>query len=159
MAIRYKKQQVKGEGFSTYNKWYGKAVSMGEVTTRQLAEEISHSTTVTRSDIMAVLIELFEAMKTHLQNSQTVSLDEIGSFRVGIKCKVADTAEDFKASNIYGYRIIYKPNTKFVPTGQVTAKGYRRGTFVKSLLDGVTAEELPASTTGTTNTASTTQTD
>lgn len=152
MAIRYKKQQVTAEGFSTYKKWYGKAVSMGVVTTKQLAEEISHSTTVTRSDIMAVLIELFEAMKTHLQNSQTVSLDEIGSFRVGIKSKVADTADAFTASNIYGYRIIYSPDTKFVASGQVSSKGKRKGTFVKTLLDGVTAEELPSTTATTTAT-------
>ena len=152
MAIRYKKQQVTAEAFSTYKKWYGKAVSMGVVTTKQLAEEISHSTTVTRSDIMAVLIELFEAMKTHLQNSQTVSLDEIGSFRVGIKSKVADTADAFTANNIYGYRIIYSPDTKFVASGQVSSKGKRKGTFVKTLLDGATAEELPSTTATTTAT-------
>lgn len=150
MAIRYRKQQVTGEGMSAYKKWYAKAISLGEVTTKQLAEEISHSTTVTRSDIMAVLIELFEAMKTHLQNSQTVTLDEIGSFRVGIKSRAVNSAEDVKANSITGYRIIYKPDTKFVPNGQVSAKGYRMGTFVKSLLDGVTAEELPTATSAST---------
>ncbi len=152
MSIRYKKLQFKTEGMSAYKKWYAKALSMGQVSTRDLAEEISHSTTVTRSDIMAVLIELFEAMKRHLQNSQTVTLDEIGSFRVGVKSKAADTAEDLTASSIYGYRIIYSPDVKFVPNGQVSAKGKRKGTFVKCLLDGVTAEELPSASAASTAT-------
>lgn len=150
MAIRYRKQQLKLIGAQSYGKWFGKAVSMGEVNTKQLAEEISHSTTVTRSDIMAVLIELFEAMKRHLQASHTVTLDEIGSFKVGIKCKPADTAKDFSAANIYGYRVLFKPDTKFVANGMLTEKGNRKGTFVKSLLEGVKVEELPSATADTT---------
>ncbi|HCC87266.1 MAG TPA: hypothetical protein DEQ17_03270 [Prevotella sp.] len=149
MAIFYRKQQFKIEGSQSYGKWFGKAVSMGDVDTRQLAEEISHSTTVTRSDIMAVLIELFEAMKRHLQASHTVVLDEIGSFKVGIKCKATEKAEDFTSSKISGYRVLFKPDTKFVANGQISLKGKRKGSFVKSLLEGVKAEELPSATTDT----------
>lgn len=143
MAIFYRKQQFKIEGSQSYGKWFGKAVSMGDVDTRQLAEEISHSTTVTRADIMAVLIELTQAMKKHLQNSMTVELDGLGDFRVGLKTKAVDKAEDFTAANIYGYQILYHPEVKFVPSGQLSANGKRKGTYVKTLLDGVSAELLP----------------
>ena len=53
MSVRYKKVMGKGVGSPVANKWYGRAVSMGRVKTADLAEEISHSTTVTRADIMA----------------------------------------------------------------------------------------------------------
>ena len=62
MSIRYKVVQCHLKDSNINGKWYGKAVSLGTVTTRQLAEEISHSTTVTRSDVASVLIELFNVM-------------------------------------------------------------------------------------------------
>ena len=43
MSIRYKVVQSHLKDSVSYGKWYGKAVSLGTVTTRQLAEEISHS--------------------------------------------------------------------------------------------------------------------
>lgn len=147
MSVRYKKEMGKGEGAPAYKKWYGRAVSMGRVKTADLAEEISHSTTVTRADIMAVLIELTQAMKKHLQNSMTVELEGLGDFRVGLKTKAADTAEDFTAANIYGYQILYRPEVRFVPSGQVSSKGKRKGTFVKTMLDGISAELLPSGST------------
>lgn len=90
MSIRYKKQQNKITGSKTYGKWYGRAVSMGRITMKNLAEEISHSTTVTKADIMAVLAELSHVMKAHLQDSKVVVLDGIGSFKVGIRSTPAD---------------------------------------------------------------------
>ncbi len=149
MSVRYKKELGKGEGAPAYNKWYGRAVSLGRVKTSDLAEEISHSSTVTRADIMAVLIELTQVMKKHLQNSMTVQLDGLGDFRVGLKTKCVDKAEDFTAANIYGYQIIYRPEVKFVPSNQVGENGKRKGTYVKTMLDGISAELLPSSITTT----------
>ena len=145
MAIRFNVYQNKITGSKTFGKWYGRAISMGTVTTRQLAEEISHSTTVTRGDVAAVLIELFNVMKAHLQNSQTVQLDDIGSFKVAFSSAPADKEADFSANNIKKYRVTYRPVTTFVANGDVTATGRRSGFYVKSLLNGVTAEPLDKS--------------
>lgn len=147
MSVRYKKEMGKSVGGPAANKWYGRAVSMGRVTTTDLAEEISHSTTVTRADIMAVLIELTQVMKKHLQNSMTVELEGLGDFRVGLKTKAVDKAEDFTAANIYGYQILYHPEVKFVANGQLSEKGKRKGTYVKTMLDGISVQLLPSSAT------------
>ena len=85
MSIRYKVVQCHLKDSSLNGKRFGKAVSLGTVTTRQLAEEVSHSTTVTRSDIVAVLIELFNVLMAYLLNPMAVRLDEAGSFRTGFK--------------------------------------------------------------------------
>ena len=86
MSILYKVVQCHLKDSRLNGKRFGKAVSLGTVTTRQLAEEeISHSTAVTRSDIVAVLIELFNVLMEYLLNPMAVRLDEAGSFRVGIK--------------------------------------------------------------------------
>ena len=85
MSIRYKVVQSHLKDSSLNGKRHGKAVSLDTVTTRQLAEAVSHSTTVTRSDIVAVLIELFNVLMAYLLNPIAVRLDDAGSFRVGIK--------------------------------------------------------------------------
>lgn len=142
MSVRYRKEQVKLGG-QNKDKWFGRAVSMGRVETSDLAEEISHSSTVTRADIMAVLIEMAVAMKKHLQNSMTVSLDGLGDFRVALRTKVADSAKDFKASNIVGYKILFRPETKMVVANGSDKDGKTRRVYVKTMLDGVSAEVLP----------------
>lgn len=156
MSIRYKKVQNKIENSLGYNKWYARAVSMGTVSTEALAEELSHSTTVTRADIMAVLTELAVALRRHLLDSQKVELDGLGSFRVGLQCKSAADEKSLDAGNIKGYRIVYRPETKFVATG-TNAKGHRTGVFTKTLLQGVSAELMPegkaSGTSGSTTTS------
>lgn len=139
MAVLYRKQKVTLKG-KAYGQWYGRAVSLGHVSMDQLAEEISHSTTVTKADIMAVLTELAHTMKSHLQDSKTVALDGIGSFSVSFKSTPAKTEDDFTANNIKSYKILYKPEVKFVSNGQTSEKGHRKGTFIKTLLNGITAE-------------------
>lgn len=143
MSVRYKKFQNKLKDSKTYDKWYGRAVTLGTVTTANLAEEISHSTTVTRADIMAVLIELAEAMRRHMLNSQSVQLDGIGTFRVGINSVPADTEAEFKANNIKNFRIIYTAGRAAVAS-YLGNDGKSKKVYVKNLLNGATAEELPS---------------
>jgi predicted histone-like DNA-binding protein len=145
MSIRFKKQQIKMKGSKLFGQWYGRAVSLEHITMDKLADEISHSTTVTKADIMAVLTELSHTMKAHLQSSQTVALDGIGSFKVGIKSKPAESEAGFTANNIKSYRILYKPEVTFVPNGGISPKGHRTGTYVKTLLNGISAEPFDSS--------------
>lgn len=143
MSIRYRKVQNKITGSLSEGKWYAKAVSLATVDTKGLAEEISHSTTVTRADIMAVIIELVESMKRHLLSSEKVQLDGLGSFRVGIKSVATENKDDFNATKIRGYRVIFAPEVTYTPTG-VNEKGNRTGFYTKALIDGATAAEMPS---------------
>lgn len=142
MSIRYRKVQNNRQGTKTYGKWYGRAIIMDVISTKALAEEISHATTVTYADVLAVLTETAVFMKSHLQNSQKVVLDGIGSFRVGIRTKPADTSAEFDSTKISGYHIVYSPEKRFNVTG-VNEKGNRTGFYVKDLLNGVSAKEAP----------------
>lgn len=142
MSLLYKKYQNKIKSSKTYGKWYGRAVILDTISTRQLAEEVSHATTVTYADVVAVLAELTTAIKSHLQNSQAVVLDGIGRFKVAVSSTGADSRTDFKASNIRRYRINYFPEVKFQPTGKVNENGKRLGTYYNPLLSGITAREF-----------------
>ena len=141
MAVLYRKYQNMNPNSKTHKKWYGKFVGLGVVTTKMLAQEIAHSTTVTYADVIAVLAEMSECMKRHLQNSQRVDLDGIGQFKVGLRTRPADTAAEFTAANISGYRINYQPEVHFVLSSSDGKT--RNGYYAKELLDGVTAREAP----------------
>lgn len=143
MSIRYRKVQNKIKSSTNYGKWYGHSVIIDTVDTKTLATEISHSTTVTYADVVAVLIETAEAMRRHLLNSHKVTLDGIGSFRVGVRSTGTSEAKDFGSGNIYKYHVIYSPASRFVATG-VNEKGRRTGHFVADLIGGATAREASA---------------
>ena len=142
MAIFYRKVQNNRKGSSTFGKWYGRAVIMDVISTKALAEEIAHATTVTYADVLAVLAETAVFMKSHLQNSQKVVLDGIGSFRVGLSTKPADTSAEFDSTKIAGYHIVYTPEKHFNATG-ANENGNRTGFYVKDFLKGVVAKEAP----------------
>lgn len=143
MAVFYRKYQEKREGNKNYGKWYGRSVILNTVSTKDLASEISHATTVTYADVLAVLAGASEAMKQHLQNSQKVVLDGIGAFKVGINTVAAATSAEFGAQNVKNFRVLFAPEIHFVGNGQVTDKNRRAGNYVKDLLQGVTAKEAP----------------
>jgi predicted histone-like DNA-binding protein len=141
MAIKYKKTQNKMTGSKNYNKWYASAVHMGTVSTEDLCEEISHSTTVTEADVRAVFAELKGRLSAHLKNSQSVKVDGLGSFSVGLRSQLTDSAEKLTAANIKGYRIIFRPESQVV--GRMTnTDGITKKVRGYKALQGITVEEL-----------------
>lgn len=145
MSVRYKTQKIRMKSSKAYGKYYGRQVSLGHISTEKLAQEVAHSSSVTKADILSVLAELSHAMKAHLQNSMTVDLDGIGSFRVGFCSTPTDDEKSFTAGNIKRFQIYYAPEAKFVANGKTSSKGRRKGMFVKTLLDAITAEALDKS--------------
>ena len=143
MSVRYRKVQDKRQGNKNYGKWYGRAIVLNNVTTKELAEEIAHSTTATYADTLAVLNELSVALRRHLLTSDRVEIEGIGAFKVGISTVPANTSAEFGAQNVRSYRVNYQPFKRFVPNGQVTEKNRRAGNFVMNLLEGVTVQEAP----------------
>ena len=143
MSVRYRKVQEKRAGNKNFGKWYGRAVHLNNVSTKELAEEIAHSTTATYADTLAVLNELSVALRRHLINSDRVEIEGIGAFKVGIRTVAAKTSADFGAQNVKGYKVLYQPFKRFVGNGQVTEKNRRAGNFVMNLLEGVTVQEAP----------------
>lgn len=157
MSILYKKAKIKNSKNSKNGYTYGRAVVLGVVSTKDLAEEVSHSTTVTRADVMAVLIEACVAIKKHLLNSQGVKLEELGTFKPALKTKAVleDDKTSFGANNIIGARINYLPTTYFTATG-VNEKGNRTGFRTKMLVQGATFKLFDSLTKASSTSGSTT---
>lgn len=143
MSILYKKAVIKNDKNTKNGYTYGRAVVLSTVSTKDLAEEISHSTTVTRADVMAVLIEACVAIKNHLLNSDAVKLDELGTFKPALKTVAIKEDDDtkFGVNQIKGAKINYLPATYFTPTG-VNEKGNRTGYRTKLLVQGATFKNI-----------------
>ncbi len=141
MSIKFRATRIGILSSPNLGKWYAKMVPIGTITSEQLAEEVSHMSTVTRSDMLAVLWSLAEVIRRHLLNSEIVHVDGLGSFRVGFRSR----AEDVSADDIYGLRVVMTPERKFQQTG-VTERNGRTGYFTGELIRGVELSSVNAPT-------------
>jgi len=138
MAVQYRLYQNNNSKSAQFKKWYGRSVAIDCVDTNRLAEIIEANCTVKRADVLAVLSELTVVMKTELQNSKRVKLDNFGSFKLGISTKPSDTAKDFSVTaNVRDVHVIFTPEVRIGSDG-------RR---VKSFVNGCKVAELPKNST------------
>lgn len=103
---------------SSYGKYFAKAVSQGDVTLLQLAEEASRNTTLKKSDVLAVLTELEEMMRLQLAEGKTVVLDGIGRFSLRVESEGVDDPKHFNVKK-HLRRIV----PGFLPAGHRKADG------------------------------------
>ena len=91
-------------------KFYAQAKARKEFTFRELSKEISEgSTTVSDTDVMAVLNDLIKVLKRHLEDGEIVRLGDFGAFQVSITGEGAETEEAFNSSLIKGGKILFRP--------------------------------------------------
>ena len=137
MSVHYRLHKNTSVGTKLSGKWYARMVPMGVLNTRQLAEIIQRNCTVKKSDVMAVLEELVETMRDQMQAGKRVKLDGFGSFKIGLNCKGAASAEEFTVKkNIKGTHVVFMPERSTDSSGNKT----------KQFLQGVVVEELPINT-------------
>lgn len=112
MSVNYRliKSNMKGKSNGRY---YAKAVSLGEIHTKEISKKLCHSGTVTEGDVYAVLTDLVSLMKQEMAMSKTVVLDGFGRFRLSIDSDTVSSPEEFNAGkHIKGLRC------KFIAEGK-----------------------------------------
>ncbi|MBR5697394.1 MAG: HU family DNA-binding protein [Prevotella sp.] len=134
MSVRYKLYQDNRAESPTRGKWYARAVyNQKPKTLNQLALKIQENVSMKKADVKAVLDEMVGVLKEWLQDSNRVKIEGLGSFKIGLKTKPADTAKDFSASkHVVGARVNFLPEIEVDPT---------TGARIKSLLMGLEVEE------------------
>jgi predicted histone-like DNA-binding protein len=91
-------------------KWYASAKSTGELTFKKLSKEISEgSTTVSDTDVLAVLNDLTKILKRHLENGEIVRFGDFGSFQVSIGGEGAETEAQYHSSMIKTKKVVFRP--------------------------------------------------
>lgn len=95
---------------SAPKKWYATAKSDGEISFRDLSKEIAQgSTTVSDTDVMAVLNDLMKVLSRHLSNGKIVRFGDFGSFGLTLNSEGAETEQAFNAKLIKTAKIQFKP--------------------------------------------------
>ncbi|MCK0203965.1 HU family DNA-binding protein, partial [Ornithobacterium rhinotracheale] len=80
-------------------KWYANAKADGDISLKEIAEEISGgSTTVSDTDVLAVLNEMIKTCTRHLSDGKVVKFGEFGNFQVSLTSEGAASEEKFNPS-------------------------------------------------------------
>ena len=150
MSQKFIKSQNKNPESAAYGKYYAQAVYDSKfIETEDLADYIQSQASVKRSDILAVLTELGEAMKHYFELGQKVHLTGIGIFKVGFSSIGVAKAEDCTASTITSRRVLFQPEIERIVTGSGEKNGKIVQKYVnaKTLLKDVAFEEAHGSLT------------
>lgn len=133
LNIRLLRNDIKSN--PSYGKYFGRVIHYGEVTIDQFAQEIEKNCSMKRSDVVAVLTELQETIKRHLQDGQVVVLPEIGRLKLSVETIGVDKPEDFSLAK-HLKRVV----CRFIPAG---TRGHRRnGKLSYNLCDGVKVKKV-----------------
>ena len=130
MAVHIKliKNNIKSR--SSYGKYFAKAVSQGEVTIDEIAEEACRNSGCSEGTVVMVVTELEDILKHRLAEGQTVVLPGIGRFSLRVESIGVDDPKEFN----FG-RHITRIVCGFLPAGRRIQGGH----ILYNFCDGVKA--------------------
>ncbi|GAX46677.1 HU family DNA-binding protein [Pseudolactococcus reticulitermitis] len=103
-------------------KFYALAKSVGELTLADLADKISNgSTTVSDTDVLAVLNEAAKLVESELVAGNIVRFGRLGSFSITLASEGAATETAFSVKHIKAAKVRFKAGDKLL-TALATAK-------------------------------------
>ena len=111
MPVKYNVVERKNPNDPTVPaKFYASAKADGDVNLKSLAKEISGgSTTVSDTDVLAVLNDLIKVLNRHLSQGKIVKLGDFGNFQISISSEGAVTADKVSSSLIKSNKINFRP--------------------------------------------------
>ena len=90
------------------NKWYPQSVTVGKpVMTKEVADRLAQISTVSRSDVYAVLMDLAGVLADYMAQGRSVKIDGLGTFYYTLTAagQGVETADKVSASQITGVRV------------------------------------------------------
>ncbi len=84
-----------------------------DVSMDQLCEEISHSTTVSYPDVLAVLKAMEIHLASHIQRGSAVKFGLLGAFIPSLRATAMESAEDANANSIKRLTCRFYPSVSF----------------------------------------------
>ena len=110
MAIKYSIiQRPKPGDPNAPKKFYAIVQNDGEISLRELAEQIAQISTVSPIDTLAVLESLLQVIPDHLLNSRIVRLGDFGSFFMTLSSDGAETEDAFTPGLIKKAKVNFRP--------------------------------------------------
>ena len=120
----FTKQFVKLTG-----KWIPRPKTVSCYDAKRLAKDIEKESTVSQTDVMAVLNAIPKVMTRYLAEGHSVKLDGIGSFHLIFECKKTgvDKPEEVSIDQVTNIKVQFRPAMK---AGVGSQKGKRINTLI-----------------------------
>ncbi|MDY3316930.1 HU family DNA-binding protein [Riemerella anatipestifer] len=110
MPIKYNVIERVNPSKRDEKKWYANAKADGEITFKALSKEIAQgSTTVSDTDVLAVLNDLIKSLSRHLSDGKIVRLGEFGAFQVSLSSNGEEEESKVTAASIKNSKIVFRP--------------------------------------------------
>ncbi len=112
--------------------FHPRVVLVGNVGTDQVAREIAAYSSLSSGDVKNVIDNLVTVMTQHLQASQSVTLDGLGSFRLTMRSsgRGVETADEVSASQAT-LQVCFKPAARKNPDGTTATRSLVTGAKCK----------------------------
>lgn len=109
MSVKYKLiSRVNPLDATAPKKTYALAVHEKTFRLKELARELAQrSTTASEGDVYSVLIGMRDLMREHLDRSDRVAIDGIGTFVINVSSEGAESEEKFHAGLIRKAKVVY----------------------------------------------------
>jgi predicted histone-like DNA-binding protein len=112
MSLKYhlveRKDRSSGAA-STDTLFYGQVLKTENVDIEDVCDEVSVMSTASPGDVKNVLSSLTNVLSAHLKLGQSVSLGELGTFRMTAGSHGTKTPEEFSASHFKGAHVRFYP--------------------------------------------------
>jgi predicted histone-like DNA-binding protein len=93
-------------------KWYATPVNDGRVAQQEIAVDIVNLSSLSRGDVSNVINSVIDTIPRYLIINKSVSLGELGTFRISFSSEGVDDPKDFTVDKISGIRILFVPSTE-----------------------------------------------
>lgn len=114
MAIKYNViEKSNPRDPSAPKKFYASSFITGKADIDTLTKYIEQISTVSGADIRAVLYAIVDVVPNILRDGNSVTMGNLGAFRVSLSSTPSDTADEVGSKNIKGARIIFTPGKEF----------------------------------------------
>lgn len=90
--------------------YFGQNVAVEPITLADIAEEMEHSTTLTKADILACFRELEQVLIAKLRNNISVRFGLLGSFCPTMRSTSARSSVEFTKANIKNIAVAFRPS-------------------------------------------------
>ena len=91
-------------------KAYAKCLTVNNISHEQFVKNVAeYSRIYMRGNIMGMLSNCVERLTMHLAHGDRVTIDNLGTFSISLKCKGAPTEAAFSNKNIKEVNIVFTP--------------------------------------------------
>lgn len=90
-----------------------RVITYSRISSDDLVESAARNSAIPKGHVAASCDAIMNEFRNYLLNGHSVEIPHLGTFRLGVNCKLADKAENVSANNIYRKKVLFIPSSNF----------------------------------------------